>query len=434
MSFVDPIVAYPQPDIRSTLLEYYKGRKWNQLPTPALLVSESVVDSNITKMLKRVNKMGTKFRGHVKTHKTIEVTKKQLGYNLPNYHDQKFDSIVVSTLLEVNSILKYQAETGDVFVKDVIYGIPNITDYTLEQSLEISKQVEKFTFIIDSLDHISIIQKFNNLKEIDHKWSVIVKLDNGTNRAGILNTDYLIEVIHKIFETKDVELYGFYVHSGHSYNAKTIKEAEANLLEELETVKNGLDELYKIKPEFDQSSLIVSIGATPTLHSLEHHLFEATNEKISSISNSIRAKVELHAGNYTFCDLQQVSTGCINESNIALSLSSTVISQYPGRKNEVGEILINSGVIALSKEIASSYPGFGLIKTDEKYGVWKVDRLSQEHGILQSVSKDAQLIPIGTNVRILPNHACITANSFNAYYVLNDEGEVINVWIPWRGW
>jgi D-serine deaminase-like pyridoxal phosphate-dependent protein len=427
-------MSFPEPQVKELLLSHFKGKQWNELPTPSFVVSESVVNANTANMLKRVEKMGTRFRGHVKTHKTIEVTKKQLGYDLPDYDGSKHDSIVASTLKEIWSIIKYQKETGDIFVKDAIFGLPAITDYTLNQAIEIGENLEKFTLMIDSLEHLDIIQSFNQKKGINKKWSVIIKLDIGTHRAGILNTDYLVSAIHKVLDNQNVELYGFYVHSGHSYASHTIEDAEDSLLEELETVKKGLDELYKIVPQFDQAKLVVSVGATPTLHSLEHHLFAKTNQRISDISREIKATLELHAGNYPFCDLQQASTGCIDESNIAVAVTATVISQYPKRKHPVGELLINAGVIALSKEVATAYPGYGLIKTASHYGSWGVNRLSQEHGILQPNSDDSKLIPIGTTVKVLPNHSCITANSFNAFYVLNDDGVVVDVWIPWRGW
>lgn len=435
MSFVSPLQTYPAPDIKDLLLKQYKGASWDELPTPSLIVKESVINDNVTKNLNRIKDIGTRFRAHVKTHKCIEGTRRQLGYDLPNYDGPKHDSIVVSTLKEIWEIIAYEDKTGVQFVKDVIFGIPNITKFTLPQIVELSKKVETFTLMIDSLGHIDILEKYSREHQLTSKFSVIIKLDNGTHRAGILNTDYLVEVINKVLSSDNVHLYGFYVHSGHSYNSKTIQESEERLLQELETVERGLNKLAEVAPNVDLSQLVVSVGATPTIHSLEHHLYQKSNDKINKIASSFKAKLELHAGNYPFCDLQQCSTGCVDKSNIAAKVTTTVISQYPEREDPVGELLTNAGVIALTKEVAHQYPGFGIIEAPEEYGSWSVNRLSQEHGILRPVEgSKAKLIPIGTTVKVLPNHSCITVNSFNAFFVLDDDEKVKDVWIPWRGW
>ena len=43
--------------------------------------------------------------------------------------------------------------------------------------------------------------------------------------------------------------------------------------------------------------------------------------------------------------------------------------------------------------------------------------------------------PIGTRLRILPNHACITAAAYDQYYVVEQTSpEVLDVWSRINGW
>ncbi|ODV74581.1 D-serine ammonia-lyase DSD1 CYBJADRAFT_176749 [Cyberlindnera jadinii NRRL Y-1542] len=420
--------------MHSIPIKQHIRKPWQSLPTPSLVVSLPTVEANCTRMLQRVSATGAKFRAHVKTHKTFEGTMLQLGYNLANYQAPKHSSIVVSTFREAWAVVDEQDRTGQHIVTDIVYGLPNVTGESLAQIIALSGKVEVFTVLIDSVDHVRTIEEFKSDAPFD-PINVMIKLDAGTNRAGIANTSYLTEVINAIGECEKVELRGFYVHSGHSYNVNSIEEAEAALVEELETIKKGLDQLEVVSPSTDLSKLIVSVGATPTTHSLDHHVFQKTNDRIVAIQKSLKSQLEFHAGNFLFCDLQQVSTGCIGIQNIAAKVVGTVISQYPGRNDPVGELLTNTGVISMSKEVARHYPGFGVVETDPKYGHWFIDHMSQEHGILRPSSPEgAQLIPIGTKCRILPNHSCITANSFNAYYILDADDKVCDVWIPWRGW
>ena len=53
-----------------------------------------------------------------------------------------------------------------------------------------------------------------------------------------------------------------------------------------------------------------------------------------------------------------------------------------------------------------------------------VTRLSEEHGVV--IRKDFDL-PIGSKVRLVPNHSCVVANLLDTYAVLKD-GQIVEQW------
>jgi D-serine deaminase-like pyridoxal phosphate-dependent protein len=55
--------------------------------------------------------------------------------------------------------------------------------------------------------------------------------------------------------------------------------------------------------------------------------------------------------------------------------------------------------------------------------------LSQEHGKIETGAP----LPVGTRVRIVPNHSCLTAAMFDVYHAV-DGGRVVGEWRPARGW
>jgi D-serine deaminase-like pyridoxal phosphate-dependent protein len=61
---------------------------------------------------------------------------------------------------------------------------------------------------------------------------------------------------------------------------------------------------------------------------------------------------------------------------------------------------------------------------------------SQEHGILSHRGTiDADIhkrFPLGTQLRILPNHACATGTQFPSYYKVSASG--VESWLRFRGW
>ena len=66
-----------------------------------------------------------------------------------------------------------------------------------------------------------------------------------------------------------------------------------------------------------------------------------------------------------------------------------------------------------------------------------MDSANQEHGILCHVGgidqQIAERFPVGTRLRILPNHACATAAQFPEYHAILPDGG-IETWPRLQGW
>ncbi len=83
--------------------------------------------------------------------------------------------------------------------------------------------------------------------------------------------------------------------------------------------------------------------------------------------------------------------------------------------------------------------GYGLVcdLCGRPYPDLIVGAVNQEHGIVR-VRKGsrhaAPHLPVGARVRILPNHACATAASFDEYVVLDGTGHPTERWPRFRGW
>ena len=62
---------------------------------------------------------------------------------------------------------------------------------------------------------------------------------------------------------------------------------------------------------------------------------------------------------------------------------------------------------------------------------------NQEHGILSRAGDpDLQIatrFPLGTQLRILPNHACATGAQFPRYHAVDERGDV-QTWERFYGW
>ena len=127
---------------------------------------------------------------------------------------------------------------------------------------------------------------------------------------------------------------------------------------------------------------------------------------------------------------QRFPIGSCRAEDVAVSVLATVVGSYPERH----EAIIDAGALALSKDTGPDHidPQFG-------YGVVcdlagrpidaRLVALSQEHGKIATTER----LPVGTRLRVVPNHSCLTAAMYDRYHVV-EGGRVVAEWRPIRGW
>ncbi|RKK19510.1 hypothetical protein BFJ66_g16092 [Fusarium oxysporum f. sp. cepae] len=376
----------------------YIGKHVSELPTPSLVVNLPVLKTNVQTLHRDVEKLGIGFRPHVKTLKSLEVTRLMMA-------DGKYRGIIASTIPEIKGALPLVKEG---ILEECLYGLP-VYPGILPRLIELRKSL-RIMLMVDNEQQVEFLEESASSKQ---PWDVFIKLDVGSRRAGVeANSAALNRLVEHAQKSSAISIYGFYCHAGHSYGGRSRDEAEKTLNIEVSSVLAAA----KLLPSDRQ--LVISVGSTPTAHVVE-------SLKASMPEN---IKLELHAGNFPCNDLQQVSTGLVTETQQSVSVAAEVCSVYPQRN----EALVNAGVIALSRE-ASAFSGFGRVVGSP---AWGVVRLSQEHGILgtsegRKVDED---FTVGQKVQLWCNHACIAAAAFYVYYVVDEQGIVRDTWIPWKGW
>ena len=148
---------------------------------------------------------------------------------------------------------------------------------------------------------------------------------------------------------------------------------------------------------------------------------------------------ELRAGVYTFWDAFQAGLGCCAVDDIALSVLTTVNGIYPDKNR----LIVDAGALALSADRSTAGrdfdAGFGLVCDA---GGRMIDDLivagvNQEHGLIGTRSGAPiafEAFSIGRQLRILPNHACMTAAAYQAYHVIGEDGSITGQWPRINHW
>jgi D-serine deaminase-like pyridoxal phosphate-dependent protein len=354
--------------------------------TPAFLVDRNIVDQNCSRMREKARSSKVAFRPHVKTHKSIEIARMQ--------HGGPPGPITVSTLAEG----EFFADAG---FRDITYAVP-IAPEKLTRAADLARRIDRLNVLIDSFEALRAIEEHGG------PFDVFLKVDSGYHRAGVDPADpQSARLAQAIARSKAVRFRGLLTHAGHSYDARCVDEIRKIAVEESGS-------LTRFRERLGMNQLMRSVGSTPTLSVIE--TFANTDE--------------VRPGNYVFFDAEQVAMGSCRRGDVAVSVLATVVGSYPERNNAI----IDAGALALSKDRGADHidpnVGYGIVcDLDLNPLPMRLAMLSQEHGKIET----SMHVPLGTQVRIIPNHSCLTAAMYDAYHVVAD-GRVVDQWRPVRGW
>ena len=371
-----------------------------ELDTPTLVLDRGKLAANARRMTERVRGLGVGLRPHLKTLKSIDAARLAI--------DPAHRGIAVATLNEA----AYFADAG---IGDIQYAVC-MAPHRLPRAARILAQAPRFSMFIDSVEAAAAVTDFARRHAVPFR--VWIEIDSGEHRTG---TDpdgaELIAIAGTL--TAPVVLEGVATHAGQSYAARSVAEMSAIAEQERQAAVHAAQRLRAAGFRIDA----VSAGSTPTALFLQ----------------SAAGLTELRAGVYLAGDLFQAAIGTVRREEIAVSVLATVISHQRAR----GQIVVDAGSLALSNDrstarIPERDCGYGLVLDVEgrtAFGELLVHGVHQEHGEIRGVGDAVfDALPVGAKVRILPNHACMTAARYDRYAVVEGGQAVIGNWTRTNGW
>ncbi len=359
------------------------------LETPALILDVDRVTANANRMLAHCKSKGVFLRPHVKTPKSTKVAKIATG--------GRMGGITVSTLAEA----EYFANAG---FDDILYAV-GITPNKFNRVASISEATGKS--LVLTVDSTAMAQAVAD-RALGNP--VMIEIDCGESRGGLSQDDLALLDIARILGP---QFRGIMSHAGHSYGTDQMAQVKKIAQEEIAAAVAAAERIRAT----GQPVSVVSVGSTPTvLHA----------QDFSGIT-------EVRAGIYLLCDLSQYGRNICSLDDIALTVLATVIGHNKG----AGVLTVDAGALAMSKDIGANNflpeAKFGWlcdVETLAPLGL-AIDIVHQEHG---SVKIDDPVVfdqlPVGSMVRILPGHACLTAAGGYGEYHLTDG----RIWARQDGW
>jgi D-serine deaminase-like pyridoxal phosphate-dependent protein len=344
--------------------------------TPVLVIDEPILDANIARVADFAATAGLKLRPHVKTHKSIEIARKQLAAGAVG--------ITVATLSEAEVFAA--AGFADIFV-----AYPLWIDESKVAALQRILDRSSVLLGVDSGDAALRIAHAGLIGT--DRLSVLIEVDSGHHRSGVDPRD--AGALAAVVQDAGLQVAGVFTFPGHSYSPDTRESAARDEQDALALAVGSLGDR-------GIPARIVSGGSTPSLEFAS-----------SSVLTEVRPGV------YVFGDAQQWELGTMPPASIALTALATVVSHSPDH------LILDSGSKVLGADRGAYSTGFGRLLDHPDA---RIAALSEHHATVIGVD-----LPLGTQVRVVPNHVCAAVNLADEYLVVSSEKKLVSLPIDARG-
>ena len=371
-----------------------------QIETPALLLDGDRMHANIARMNAATARHGVALRPHLKTVKCVEVARAMTA--------DWSGAVTVSTLKEADAF----AAAG---FRDILYAV-GIAPNKLAHVGALLGQGIRLSIILDNVETARAVAAFG--RERGLRLPVLIEIDSDGHRAGVAPDDAATLLAIATELNGDAELLGVMTHGGGSYGATTAEGIAAHA--ELE--RSGAVRAAQILRDGGFACPVVSVGSTPT----------------ALFARDLTGVTEVRVGVYPFFDLVMAGLGVCGAEEIALSVLTSVIGHQSGRD----WLIVDAGWMALSRDRGTADQpvdqGLGLVCDQDGRVLGDLIMISanQEHGIVarrDGGPLDPADFPIGTLLRVLPNHACATAAQHGSYQVVKGQ-DITAQWPRFGGW
>ncbi len=342
------------------------------LHTPCLVVDRDVLDANLTGMASHARRLGVSLRPHAKTHKCLEIARRQVELGAVG--------LTVATVGEGEVFA--DAGFADLFIAYPLWAVG-------ERGRRLRALAERVSLRVGVDSREGAERLTRALAGTDAE--VAVEIDSGHHRTGVAPT--LAGPVAAAAERGGLPVAGVFTFPGHSYGPGQRERAAAD-------EAGALGQAATALRDAGVAAELRSGGSTPTAALLDPEVMN-----------------EIRPGVYAFSDAQQVELGAVGWESVALTAAATVVSRR-GRS-----LVLDSGSKVLGADRLAWATGYGRLLDHPEA---RVVALSEHHATV-SFADDGPLPGLGSVVRVVPNHVCTAVNLADDLVIVSD-GAVVNTW------
>lgn len=343
--------------------------------TPEVLLDVAVLEANLARTARDTAARGLGLRPHAKTHKILEVARRQL--------DAGAVGLTVATIGEAEVFAA--AGCPDLFIAYPLW----LGDSGARRLAAVAER----TRVAVGVDSVEGAQNLvSRLGPAAGDVALWVEVDSGHHRSGVDPDGPELRAL-----ASTVRLSGVFTFPGHSY-------APGAAVAAAEQERAALVRARAVLAGAGHDVVHVSGGSTPSAgFSSGEHL------------------TEVRPGVYALGDAQQVELGRCGWGDVALTVAATVVSRHEAG---VRRVVVDAGSKVLGSDRPAWATGFGRVLGHPDA---RVTALSEHHGTVVWPD-DAPLPRRGERLRLVPNHVCLVPNLVDDVAVVRD-GTVVDRWL-----
>ncbi|MDE2499081.1 MAG: DSD1 family PLP-dependent enzyme [Alphaproteobacteria bacterium] len=367
--------------LNADLLDLPGGRA--KLQTPALVIDLDALERNIAAMAEHARKHGVALRPHAKTHKSVEIARRQIAAGALG--------ICCAKLGEAEAL-------ADGGIESILITSPVVTDRGIARLLALNARVADLMAVCDN--QMVAARLDEAARAGGKKLRILIDIDPGLGRTGVSPAE-APALVGFVAQAEGLEYAGLQCYAGqvqHMESANERRAASLSALKELGALRDTLT-AQGLAPK------ILSGGGTGTF----------------DIDPDARVLTELQVGSYVFMDRQynEVWRDARAPFETSLYVQTTVISA-----NRTGLATTDAGFKAFATDA-----GAPVIARGAPEGASYFFFGDEQGGIIYSQSK---LVP-GDVVSCVVPHCDPTVNLYGCFHVVRGE-MLVGIWpIEGRG-
>jgi 3-hydroxy-D-aspartate aldolase len=352
------------------------------LNTPALVVDIDTLDRNIAAMQALADAKGIALRPHAKTHKSVDIAKRQLA---------------------AGAIGQCCAKIGEaeVLAEGGVHGLLITSPVAAPGALvRLAALASRSPGLMAVVDHPEVAGRLNQaLADADAALDVLIDIDPGIRRTGVASPEAAVMLAARIAAEPRLTLRGVQFYCGIQQHVESYAARHAAIAERTAYLETVIAALRKAGHAIE----IVSGSGTGT-----HH-----------IDLELGVFTELQAGSYVFMDRQYLDCDLTGDTQPPFAPSLFVDARVVSA-NHAGLVTIDAGFKSLSTDGGSASVASGA-PTETMFAF-----MGDEHAALIGPGIETRLMP-GDPVSLTVPHCDPTVNLYDSYHIVRD-GTLIAIW------
>jgi len=348
-------------------------KKIHDLPTPCLVLDLDRFEANIDTMSGFAKERRIALRPHAKTHKCVNVARRQL--------QRGAIGVSVATIAEAEVMVR--AGIRGLLITGAMVGEPKIS-----RAIRLLSQAPDTMLVVDDPRNVEDLQRAASAAGIHI--TTLIDLDIGQNRTGTQPGEPALRVAESIGRAKNLRLKGICAYAGHVAHVVGFEQRRENSRSALGQALATRDLLRKNGHEME----ILSGASTGTYN----------------IDSYIDGMTEMQSGSYVFMDVEYRkiggSSGPVYEDfEPALCVLATVVHRSGNKA------IVDAGLKAFSTDKPFGPEPLGLSGARFEFA-------GDEHGRLILTGSDVHL---GDRLRFIIPHCDPTVNLYDRFFCARGE-------------